>query len=245
MTLNYVELGNDDNPTLIMIHGAGGSSATWYLQLKGLSQHLHCVAIDLNGHGDSPDRKQNDTLQSYLEDIESVYSQFDQPILMGHSMGAALTQLTALSNPENLGGIVLVSTGAKLRVLPAIFDLLENEFETYVELVGEYMFHKSADKRMIEASRKEVTKCHPKIISRDFELCDNYDIMNKVHTISTPTLVIVGQDDVMTPVKYSQYLHEMIPNSELSILPNAGHSVMLEQSAEFNKIVLEWVNGLA
>ena len=131
MSVNFVELGIENKPTLIMIHGAGGSSATWFLQLKNLSTKLHTMAVDLNGHGDSKDRHESPIVDSYLDDIQEVRSQIEKPFLMGHSMGGALSQLYALSNPNNLGGIILVSTGARLRVHPMIFDLLDNNFDAY------------------------------------------------------------------------------------------------------------------
>ena len=243
MSVNFVELGIENKPTLIMIHGAGGSSATWFLQLKNLSTKLHTMAVDLNGHGDSKDRHESPIVDSYLDDIQEVRSQIEKPFLMGHSMGGALSQLYALSNPNNLGGIILVSTGARLRVHPMIFDLLDNNFDAYVESIEGYMFHKGANPKMIEASRIEVRKCPPRIIKRDFELCNEFDIMERVHDIAIPTLIIVGKDDIMTPIRYAQFLHDKIPNSDLRVIPNAGHSVMLEQSKEFNRLVLEWIQN--
>ena len=244
MSIHIESLGEDNTPPLVMIHGAGGSSATWYLQLKTLSDHLHCVAIDLNGHGKSKDRGESPTLDSYLADIESVCNGLDRPFIMGHSMGGALAQLYALKKPDDVGGIILVGTGAKLRVLPIIFDMLENDFDSYVRAFGEFMFHKGANPKMIEASIAEVRKCRPEIIKRDFEFCNEFDIMDTVNEISVPTLILVGSHDVMTPVKYSEYLHQKIVDSKFEIIDDAGHGVMLEQSFGFNKVILEWICDL-
>ncbi len=241
MSVSYESLGEDKNPTLVMVHGAGGSSATWFLQLKTLSHHIHCVAIDLNGHGNTEDRNEFPIVESYLKDIETVCQEYDRPFLMGHSMGGALAQLYALRNPEKLGGIILVGTGARLRVLPIVFDLLENDFDSYVRAVGDYMFHESANPKMIGASQAEVRKCKPSIIKRDFELCNEFDIMDNIHEIAVPAFVIVGSADLMTPVKYAEYLHQKIPESNLEIISNAGHSVMLEQSSDFNRVILDWI----
>ncbi len=243
MSVNFESIGEENNIPLVMIHGAGGSSATWFLQLKTLSNHLHCVAIDLNGHGKTADRNESRTVTSYLKDIDGVCDRFTQPFLLGHSMGGALAQLYALENPEKLGGIILVGTGAKLSVHPIIFNMLENDFESYVSAVGEYMFHEGANPKMIEASKVEVRKCNPSVIARDFQMCNEFDIIARVNEITLPTLIIVGKDDMMTPVKYSEYLHQSISDSTLKILDNAGHSVMLEQSTKFNETVLEWIRN--
>jgi pimeloyl-ACP methyl ester carboxylesterase len=62
MSVNYEELGDPTQKTIIFVHGAGGSSATWFMQLRNLSSDHHVVAIELNGHGKSPDRAEDDVL---------------------------------------------------------------------------------------------------------------------------------------------------------------------------------------
>jgi pimeloyl-ACP methyl ester carboxylesterase len=240
MSLNWQEAGNKSNRTIIFVHGAGGSSATWFLQLKGLSKHLHVVAVDLNGHGETRDRLDSDIESSYMRDIESIVSYYDAPILSGHSMGGALTQLYALRYPDELSGIVLIGTGARLKVNPLVFELLDNDFEGYIEALGTYMFHDSASEEMIDASKHEVRRCSPRIIRRDFEFCNEFDIMQEVSSIRLPTLIIVGAEDVMTPVKYAEYLHRNIERSSLEIIEEAGHMVMLEQDKAVNSAIASW-----
>lgn len=244
MDVHVEVFGKSKNPPIIFVHGAGGSSATWMLQLRGLSDDFYVIAIDLNGHGKTRDRMESDTTISYLTDIDTIVKTYHHPILTGHSMGGMLTQLYALANPEKLLGIILVSTGAKLRVMPTIFDLLKNDFDGYIDTVSKFMFHKGASLELIEASKFEMRKCKPDIISRDFAACNQFDIMDSVSKIRLPTLVIVGKDDIMTPTKYSEYLHKQIPLSTLHIIENAGHAVMLEQPGIFNRAIKEWTRTL-
>ena len=244
MSINVDRAGDEDAPVIIFVHGSGGSSATWFMQLKGLSNDFHIVAIELNGHGNSPDRADENTMESYLTDIDGIITQYEKPVLAGHSMGGALSQLYALRHPEKISGIILIGTGAKLRVAPVIFDMLENNFEGYVDATGSFMFCEETSKELIEASRIEIRKCKPSIINRDFAACNNFDIMEMISDISLPALILVGEQDLMTPVKYSNYLHEKLPNSTLHVIENAGHSVMLEQPGQFNAHVKEWMNAL-
>ncbi|MFW9921027.1 MAG: alpha/beta fold hydrolase, partial [Candidatus Thorarchaeota archaeon] len=161
MSVFFEELGDLDSKTLILIHGAGGSSATWFMQLRGLSDDYHVIAIDLNGHGKTLDRNDDDIFHSYLLDVDEVVSQFDSPILGGHSMGGALTQLYALKHPEKITGILLVGTGSRLRVNPMIFEMLKSNFEGYVEAAAAFMFDESTSKEVILASQNEIRKCKP------------------------------------------------------------------------------------
>ena len=244
MQVNYEEQGNGNPVSIIMIHGAGGSSATWFMQYRSLSKNFHVIALDLNGHGRTKDRSDENLIESYLEDIDSVVSQYEKPILAGHSMGGALALLYALQNPGRLSGLVLVATGAKLRVADMVFDLLDTDFEGYLGAVEEFMFHKNTSKELVEASVAEVRKCPVPVIRRDFEMCNAFNVMGRLKEIQIPTLIIVGAQDMMTPVKYSQYLHSQIENSKLLVIENAGHSVMLEQSSKVNQGIFSWANNL-
>ena len=221
MSINVERAGDEDAPVIIFVHGAGGSAATWFMQLKGLSNDFHIIALELNGHGESPDRSKENTIESYLTDIDEIVTQYEKPVLAGHSMGGALSQLYALRHPDKIRGIILIGTGAKLRVAPLIFDMLENNFEGYVDAAGSFMFCEETSTELIEASKIEIRKCKPSIINRDFAACNDFDIMELISNISLPALILVGDQDLMTPVKYSSYLHERLPNSTLHIIENA------------------------
>jgi pimeloyl-ACP methyl ester carboxylesterase len=242
--INVERAGPSDGHDIVLVHGAGGSAATWFMQLKGLSSYFRVHALELNGHGESKDRHEPDTKHAYLEDIHSVIGELPRPILGGHSMGGALTQLYALDHPDSVSGIVLIGTGAKLRVAPGVFNLLENDFEAYIQALGGFMFDSGADPRLVEASRSEASQCSPRVISRDFRMCDEFDIMEEVFRISVPTLVIVGESDVMTPPKYSRYLADNIEGAELRVISKAAHAVMLEQPRMVNSAIKEWAERL-
>ncbi|MEM2142675.1 MAG: alpha/beta hydrolase [Candidatus Thorarchaeota archaeon] len=244
MFVHTERAGSTSLRPVVLVHGAGGSSATWFMQLRGLRQAAHVVAIDLNGHGSTPDRNEPDVTQSYIDDVDKVVGEFDRPVLVGHSMGGAIAQLYALSYPRKIGGLILVGTGARLRVNPLIFDLLDRDFDSYVTSMASYVFAEGADTEMVEASIAEMRKCPSSVVKRDFEVCNRFDIMDRVQEIVVPTLIVVGDKDVMTPVKYSTFLRDRIRDSKLAVISDAGHMVMLERHREFNSAVAGWLNEL-
>ena len=93
---------------------------------------------------------------------------------------------------------------------------------------------------MVEASKAEARNCSPEIISRDFKMCDEFDIMDNIKQISLPCLIIVGNSDVMTPVKYSEYLASQMEQARIVVVPKAGHAVMLEKSTVVNAEIRRW-----
>ena len=132
-------------------------------------------------------------------------------VLCGHSMGGAISQLYALKYPEELKGIVLIGTGARLRVHPKYLK----ECEDGVEGRAEWLENRKADYSRIEpkvqqALLKRSAEVGPAVQLNDLLCCDTFDIMDRVHEIRLPAQVVCGSEDVMTPVKYSEYLADKI-----------------------------------
>jgi pimeloyl-ACP methyl ester carboxylesterase len=85
-----------------------------------------------------------------------------------------------------------------------------------------------------KASVQELLEVPAEVTYGDFQACDRFDDMNEISRIDLPTLLVCGEDDALTPVKYSQYMKERIRGARIVVIPGAGHSVMLEKPEELN-----------
>jgi pimeloyl-ACP methyl ester carboxylesterase len=150
-------------------------------------------------------------------------------------MGGAIVLELGLNPPEGLQGIVVVGSGAKLPVTRAIFQMLSENPEAFFETIGRFAFSPAAPVAMVERFVLVARQCPPPVIFNDFQACDHFDIRNRLAEIKIPTLVLCGEEDQLTPVKYSRYLHEGITTSSLTLIPNAGHMVMMEQPDPLNR----------
>src|SRR5689334_23370908 len=116
------------NQPLIFLHGSADSAAIWRPQLEHFrnSRSRQVFAIDLPGHGHRPDIFPPEvTIQDYARAAREIIKyelQVEQPIIAGHSMGGAIALLMALEHEAELGGLILVGSGARLRVLPALLE---------------------------------------------------------------------------------------------------------------------------
>jgi len=225
---------------LLFIHGAGGNNRIWENQTRYFS---NAIAVDLPGH-DSGDGKR--TVDEYVDYVKKFCDEkgLKNIVMVGHSMGGAITLKFALTYPEYLKAIVLVDTGAKLRVAPIIFEEIKRNYDNVMELMKKYAF---SEKTPVEIKNKTVEimkRVKPEVFYGDFEACDKFDVMESLNRINLPTLIICGKDDLLTPVTYSEYLRANIPNSTLKVLDDAGHMVMLEKPEEFNKILEDFINSL-
>jgi pimeloyl-ACP methyl ester carboxylesterase len=230
---------------ILFIHGSGDSSSIWQPQLSYLQQFptIHSYAINLPGHGPQPDTLPPETsISSYSQStLTAIRNELhlQRPILAGHSLGGAIALSLALSHPHDLSGLILIGTGARLRVLPSFLERARiDPQQTKQELTNMAVSPSNRDSIALTISQEQpIPPQSPYILYRDLAACNQFDITNRLYEISLPTLIICGSEDQLTPPKYSHFLHDHIPNSELHIIPNAGHYVMREQPSTVNALI--------
>jgi len=165
-------------------------------------------------------------------------------VLVGHSMGGAIAQAVALAQPDALRGLALVGTGARLRVHPKIFEALRRDPAEAARMLVEWGFGPAAPQALRADGARDLLRCPPEVIEGDFRACDAFEVMAEVGRIRLPTLVVCGEQDVLTPPKYARFLHHQIPGSRLALVPDAGHYVMREQPAAVNAALAEFLGAL-
>jgi pimeloyl-ACP methyl ester carboxylesterase len=231
--------------SLLFIHGSGGDREDWRAQFEGLKMPGAVMALELPGHGKSAPPGE-DSVSMYASWVEMFVKSLGlkSVVLMGCSLGSAITQWMALHPQPWLVAIGLIGSGARLRVQPSLLEGLIKEPATALKALADNCLSTSCPDWLRQSMREKYSKSDPLIIHGDLSACDHFDVMNSIHEISVPTLVVVGQEDVLTPVKYSKFLTDKIKRSSLVIIPNAGHLVMMERPDDFNSAVQKFVNSL-
>jgi pimeloyl-ACP methyl ester carboxylesterase len=222
--------------TVLFIHGAGGGQYTWSYQKGFFEKEFNPIIIELPGHGESGGEGEQE-IGKYAGHVLSFIKALgvQQVFLVGHSMGGAIVQTLALSHPEVIKGIVLVGTGARLKVLPMILEGIRNNFAETVLKINRFAFSRKAPSDLIEKGVSFMLQCRAEVLYGDFLACDRFDVVQEVEKIVLSTFILCGEDDQLTPVKYSQFLQSRIKGSTLEVLPNAGHMVMMESFQTFNE----------
>jgi pimeloyl-ACP methyl ester carboxylesterase len=199
-------------------------------------------SLDLPGHARSPGDGCR-TVDCYAEAVVAFLDALgvDQMIIVGHSMGGAIGQTLALQAMERVPALVLVGTGARLRVASAILEGIKDDFEEAIDLITRYAWSSDTDPSLMELGRDALLQTGPDVLLGDFVACDRFDIMDRLADIKVPALVIVGSLDRLTPLKYARYLAEHIPDARLVTVGGAGHMVMLEQPEQVAEPIREFV----
>ena len=227
---------------ILFIHGAGGGQYTWSYQKGFFEKEFNPIIIELPGHGESGGEGEEEIV-TYADQVYAFLQAVGvrKVFLVGHSMGGAIVQTLALTHPEVIKGIVLVGTGARLKVLPMILYGIKNNFRETIPRIVQFAYSRKAPSELIEGGVNQMLQCRPEVLYGDFAACDRFDGMKELEKIHLPTLILCGEDDELTPVKYSQFLHSRIKGSKLEVLSNAGHMVMMESPQAFNEKIREFI----
>jgi len=221
----------------LFVHGAGGNRLLWRRMLEGLSGSSRALAVDLPGHPSG-----EITCRSVGEYAEAVHhfltaAHLDRPVLGGHSMGGATVLTLALTHPDDVGGLILVVTGAKLGVAPEILEGLRGDPMRAIEdIITPWSFN-SIDLSLGRESRAALSVSNLPVFLNDYLACTGFDLRNDLSRISARTLIVCGDKDRMTPPRFSQYLGANIIGSELRFVKDSGHMLPLEKPEALASVV--------
>ena len=237
LKISFLKHGDSD---VLYIHGSGCDATLWEKQLEEIGGY----AIDLPNHGESCEAEILSVDDYAYFAAKAAKKLMDKAVVVGHSLGGAVAQKMYLNHPKVVKALVLVGTGARLRVLPDFLQGLKDRPAETAAMVSKYAF---SDERLAERF-SEVFAERAKVLLLDLSLCDKFDLLEAYRSgkikVEVPTLLIVGERDMLTPVKYSEFFKNHIPSAEMVVIPEAGHMVMLEKVEEFNKALKSFIDRL-
>jgi pimeloyl-ACP methyl ester carboxylesterase len=225
---------------LVFIHGAGCTGEVFNAQLGAFS---NSIALTLPGH--SGGSAGPDSITGFADYVAGEIAGYNgATVLCGSSMGGAIALEVALSGRQNLAGIVLLGSGARLRVAPPIFERLNADFPAAArELAGMFFAHPTP--ALVDAAVAQLLRVGRDQTVRDFIACNEFDATERVARLQVPLLAVTGERDVMTPPKFARWFTDRVTGAEARILPDAGHLAMIERPAETNAAVRAFLDRIA
>ena len=232
---------------LVLIHGAGDSSAVWEKQTAYFSKNHRVLAVDLPGHGARIREPGMDRHEKNAEEVCRIMDQqgISQAVVAGHSMGGAVALTMALEHPQRLQGLVLVATGARMKMRPDFLEQARQTAEQYGSEVPssthiipiEQMVHPAVPADVVLWLKDRIGGASAQATYADFQANNNFDVMNRLAEIRVPALVIGGSEDRMAPRKFAEFLASSIPGARLEVFDPCGHYPQAEQEEAFNRAV--------
>jgi 3-oxoadipate enol-lactonase len=163
-------------------------------------------------------------------------------LLVGHSMGGGVVMSYCLNNslipPKAL---VLVDTSPVLELSKLALGLVKEAIEDRLFLFKSQFFEDFTDTYKIKELEDRIRRANPSVLQRDLGACDRFNIVDRVHNIQEPALVLVGEhDDIIRP-KVAETLKNELPNADFAIVRGANHAPMIEQPDEFNRLLRKFI----
>jgi 3-oxoadipate enol-lactonase len=252
--LHYRETGRRSGPPVLMIQGLGADKHLWDLQRLALAPWYRTIAFDNRGAGRSDKPYGAYSMEQMADDAAAVldHAGVESAHVIGASMGGAICQLMALRHPERVRSLTLACTACRHH--PWRKELLAEWAET-AQTVGMGAMTAQAARwvigpRSFRRLAPAIGWMGPLALSRPAHafvgqvaaiLSIDDELADRLGEIDVPTLVIVGNQDILTPRGDSEDLADTIPTAELVVISGAAHGFMVEHAFTFNRVLLEFL----
>jgi len=228
-----------EGPPLYMVHGIGSRKGTWAGLVPELAEHFTCVTYDLRGHGESPVPPTPYTLDDLVADLEALRRKLghEKIHVIGHSLGGMIGPGYARAYPERTLSVGLLSTAAGRTQedrdkLAAVADAMAEKGVGPVisTLVARWYTDDFIKARpdMIAARIKQVEDTPEHVFLSVFDVYSTTEMAPWLHEIKAPCLVLTGEFDGACSPRHNRFMAEQLPDSELVILKDLKHSVLIE-----------------
>ena len=252
---HHVEAGSPDGRPVVFIHGFPFSQAMWRPQLEALSgKGLRLIAYDVRGHGRTPAGDGLYSVDLFVDDLMELLDRLKigRAALVGLSMGGYVALRAADREPGRVGALVLADTRAepdanqaKALRAGAMRLIAEKGMGPFAEEFVKNLFSPAtlAARRPCVDEIKAIMKANPPLGARGtlLALAARMDATQWLGKIGVPALVLVGEDDAVTPPANSEALAKGIPGARLSVIPRAGHLSSLENPEAFNEALADFL----
>ncbi|HEX7939316.1 MAG TPA: alpha/beta fold hydrolase [Gemmatimonadaceae bacterium] len=257
--INGVDIAYDDigaGQPVLFIHAFPLNRTMWAPQVSALVERCRCVAADLRGFGESAMEGQP-SIVHYADDLAALldHLRIEQAVVVGCSMGGYTALAMWRQHRDRVRALVLADTRsgadsdetrARRRQLIAVANDEGSLGVANVQipsLVGKTTREKQPD--TYDAVHRMMAQAKPAAIVGAIEaMMGRPDSTPMLATINVPTLIVVGEEDVPTPVNESRAMNALIPGSQLQIIAQAGHLSNLEKPAAFNHVLTEFIGTL-
>lgn len=242
-------------PPLFLIHGIGAARNAWRFLLPELSEHFTVVTYDLRGHGSSELPDGEFGLDELVDDLEQIRIRIGikQAHFAGHSLGGMIAPAYARKYPDRVLSLGLLSTAAgrteedNHKVWSVVREMESRGVsEVLPTLTKRWYTDQFIEQHpdIVEARLKQVVDTDAAVFLNVFRIYAGTDMLPWLHEIKQPALVMTGENDGGCNPRLNRLIADSLPNSELVILPNYRHSILLEAGSEVADKIVRFIQNL-
>ena len=253
----YIDTGDRPGPAIVMIHGFPFSHAMWSPQIEFLKNHFRVIAYDVRGHGKSDVGDGQYSIELFVDDLIALldHQRLEKVVLCGLSMGGYIALRAIERNPERIGALILCDTTSnadsnetKIKRTASIKTVKSSGVAPYAQEFLKAVLTPTTVQNKVDLARFVLRMIEANssvgICGTLLALAGRTETTASLPRIHVPTLILVGEQDKITPPELSEQMHALIPNAQLQIVPNSAHLGNLEEAEEFNGHILNFLKEL-
>ena len=248
-SLGYLEAGTGDATPIVFLHGVGSDKSVWHPQLEHFGKTRRAIAFDYPGYGDSDAASEGITRDDFAAAIHSAMHALDveRAHICGLSLGGVVAIALYHAAPNHCASLILADTFAVHPEGRAIYERNlagTRDIPAMAEARVDVLLAQPADPEI----RREVVETMSRIDATAYRIGAEAvwlaDQRDRACAIDVPSLVLVGDRDLVTPVDLSNELVDLVPDARMQVIRDAGHLSNLEKPAEFNAAVDQFIQPL-
>lgn len=253
--IHYEATGFKKNPPVVLVQGLGAEKNSWNLQRAALALRWRTIALDNRGAGrsDKPDGTYD--LEQMADDVIAVldHAGIESAHVVGLSMGGAISQIVALKHPNRVRSLTLVATACRNHewreeLLASWAETAETDGMTSLgKEAARWMIGPRSFRRLVPAlgwlGPLQLFNPAGAFVSqvRAILRTPGTELHDELANITCPTMVVVGNQDILTPRGDAEEIASLIPTAELVVISGGAHGLIIEHATTFNRILLDFL----
>lgn len=253
--IHYEVTGLTKRAPVLLVQGLGAEKNSWNLQRAALALRHRTIALDNRGAGRSDKPTGSYTLEQMADDAIAVldHAGIASAHIVGLSMGGAISQIIALKYPQRVRSLTLVATACRNHqwreeLLASWAKVAEEEGMTSLgKEAARWMIGPRSFRRVLPAlgwlGPLQLFNPAGAFVSQVQAILttDERDLHDDLAQISCPTMVVVGNQDILTPRGDAEEIASLIPTAELVIISGGAHGLHIEHATTFNRILKDFL----
>ena len=227
--------------TIVFVHGSGGDASVWNAQVTHFADTCDVRAIDLPG-------RRSDaaivTLSTCVERLRDHVSSLEMPVVVGHSLGAAVALEYALKDPDTVGGLVLIGAAASVDIPERLIDLVRSDLDAALETLPRALLGRTPDQAAVIRLVDQIRRVPVDAFLGDLRTSAEFNFAGRLKSFHAPVLVVQGAEDRVTTTGAGRDLATALGGAFEEIAAS-GHMVMLEQPDVLNQTIERFLRTLS
>lgn len=241
---------------IVFIHGHGFESSSWQPQLDHFGKGYRAIAYDVRGHGMTEVATKGYTMRELAVDLAALLDvvEVEQAVLCGLSMGGMIAMQAVVDFPTRVAGLILADTALPEAMTPAdqVLARLRAIYDHGLEKLADDVGARYYGRWFRETKPNFPCWWRERYVQNDLAgltgcllaMWDRPDIAERLSVLGLPTLVMVGDEDEVTPPAAARRIAETIAGATLIVLPETGHIANEERPIEFNRHVQAFLDRI-